>query len=233
MNFVNSSKKIQSKISVFLESNNITAAAQAYDQLEEIYNVLYKVLSEIKLIKLGCRTSLISKIKKLREEIEILEQPSTSLEDIQKLQLKDKGVMEVAPGINLRTLIVPSEEFIPDSPLYYIRLTDEYAIKINGTLIKGKIRDFSKSTKNIMCICNKKDCKWGHDAHHTWSTGSWIHTTEPLMKKNQHMRHIGSRSTLLGDIKISTRMEKEIRMRQVAHDLLIQLCIDKVDTKLN
>ena len=208
----------------------VLEAANFYDQLDELYQALNKAVREIKLIKIGSQTSIVSKIGKLRDDIEILEQPNCTLDDLHRLQFKERGMREVAPGITVRTIVVPNEDFIPDSPLYYIQSSNEYAVKINGTLIKGNILNInSNDTKNIACYCNHDKCKWGHDNDRSWSPGCWLFTRAPLSQKNRYMRHIGSADTLAGDISAATRSEKETRMRQTAHDLLIQLCIDKVD----
>lgn len=233
MNFVNTAKKIQTDVSGLLDQDDLLAAGEKYDQLDELHAALQSAAAEIKLIKMGCKTQIVSRIKALREEVEILEQPNASLEDIQRLQLGDRGLQEVAPGISMRTVTVPSEEFIPDSPLYYIRATGEYAVKIQGCVVRGVLRNIEEnSTKSVKCrVADCAGCKWGHDSDAAWSVGNFMYTTRPLSHKNLHMRHIGSRDRLRTEIVNATRCEKESRGRQVAHDLLVQLCINKVDNQ--
>lgn len=230
MNFVNTAKRLQSEITQTLDHDDLAAAGAKYDQLEALFQALKTATSEIKLIKLGSQTQIITRLRKLREDINILDQPTVTLEDIQMLQAKDTGIKEVAPGITLRTTVVPTEDFIPDSPLYYIRSTQEYAVKVQGVVIKGCIKNIQTgSMKTADCqTLGCTGCKWGHANDSSWAPGNFLFTREILAKKNLHMRHIGSRDTLKSDILAATRREKVVRSSQLAHDLLVQLCITKV-----
>lgn len=214
MNFVNQAKRLQSDITLALDQDDLILAGNKFDQLDLLLQQIKTTANEIKLIKLGSQTQIVTRLRKLRNDINILEQPDVSLEDIASLQMKDTGVKEVAPGIDLRTTVVPTEDFIPDSPLYFIRATNEYAIKVQNVVIKGSIKNMQP-----------------HYNENAWSPGNFLFTREQLAKKNLHMRHIGSRDTLLSDINAATRREKETRSKQVAHDLLIQLCIAKIESK--
>lgn len=208
MNFLKYAKRLQSEINNKLDVDDLESAGNKFDHLDALYQALKTATNEIKLIKMGSQTQIISRLRKLREDIEILEQDNISLDDIAILQSKDSCMKEVAPGINLRTTVVATEDFIPDSPLYFIRNTGEYAIKVQGLIIKGVIKNI-KSTPSS----------------DSWTPGDFLYTDRPLLKKNMHMRHIGSRDSLKSDIEMATRREKETRAAQLAHDLLIQLCI--------
>lgn len=213
MNFINSSKLLQKEIMRLLNEDLIDEAGYKYDQLEKIYEGLAKTLEEVKLLKDSCRSQIVEKLKLIRQQLDLIEAPKANLEDLQLLQTNESGLKEVSPGIFLSAISVSSDEFVPDTPLYFIRSSDEYCIKIQGCLIKGKLKDIVKDLK---------------DPDTEFSIGNFMYTSEPLKKKNQHMRHIGSKSSLRSEIQNATRLEKKQRAEQLAHDLLVQLCINKL-----
>lgn len=242
MDLITRAKTIQSEISQLLRRDDIENLSIKFDDLDAIYRVLNGVMHDLKLIRQNCQTEIMSRLKKIRSEVEILDQPIPTAAEIQQLQSRDHGTKEIAPGIALPVISVPTEDFIPDSPLYYIRSTDEFACRINGTIIQGRIRDFGEGKSTVKCkqgaACCVPGCAWGHPTATTtdgsirtlikWSPGSWIYTDRPLEKKNLHMRHIGSANTLLPDINSVTRGELTDRAHQTAHDLFVQLAIDHV-----
>lgn len=204
MNLIREAKEIQTEITHLLLKDDISQLSKKYDELDVIYKLLNNLTNDVKLIRINCQTEIISRLKKIRNEVEILEQENLTINEIHQLQNKTHGMKEVAPGIMLPVISVPNDNFIPDSQLYHIDNTDDFAIRINGTIIRGKINNFDKN----------------------WTPGSWLFTREPLQKKNIHMRHIGSADTLAVDIQSATRIELSQRSAQCAHDLLIQLAID-------
>ncbi len=207
MNFVNSAKKYQYEISHAMHIDDIISGSNAYDKLDDLCQSLIKAVNEIKLIKMHCLSQIISKIKKIRSDMELINQPDITIDELQSLQLKE-SIREVAPNISLQVISVPTEEFIPDSPLYYLRASDEYAIKVQGLTIKGNIQNIRTNKVSD-----------------GWSASNFLYTKEPLMAKNITMRHIGSRDTLITEIYSATQKEKNLRNKQLAHDLLIGLCI--------
>jgi hypothetical protein len=241
MDLVSKAKALQTDIARLLRADDIEQLAKKFDDLDSIYRVLSSLTQDVKLVRQNCQTEIISRLKKIRCDIEILDNDQPSASDIQQLQSRDHGTKEVAPGVSLPVVTVATEDFIPDTPLYYIRSTDEFACRINGTLIRGQILDFSNGASSVKCrngaACNIPSCSWGHPTAvtddgkprtvQTWSPGSWLYTDQALQKKNLHMRHIGARSTLCADMAHITRSELVDRARQTAHDLLVQLAVDQ------
>jgi hypothetical protein len=240
MDLIGKAKSLQTDIAKLLRTDDLEQLAKKFDDLDALYRVLNSLVQDIKLIRQNCYTEITSRLKKIRSEVEILDNPAPTAADIQQLQSRDHGTREVAPGIALPVVAVATEDFIPDSPLYYIRSSDEFAVRINGSLIRGRIRDFSSGASSVKCrrgaSCREEGCQWGHPTDRTedgrsralvtWSPGSWIYTDRALEKKNLHMRHIGSRNSLLPDIQAATRSEMADRAQQTAHDLLVQLAIE-------
>lgn len=240
MDLIGKAKSLQTDIAKLLRTDDLEMLAKKFDDLDAIYRVLNSLVQDIKLIRQNCYTEITSRLKKIRSELEILDNPAPNASDIQQLQSRDHGTKEVAPGIHLPVITVATEDFIPDSPLYYIRSSNDFAIRINGSLIRGRIRDFSSGSSSIKCrrgaSCREEGCAWGHPspqtedgrprALQTWSPGNWLYTDRALEKNNIHMRHIGSRRTLMPDIYAATRSEISDRAYQTAHDLLVYLAVE-------
>lgn len=233
MDQIQNAKILQSEISELLSQDKLVETTGKFAELDRMFQATKALYQEISLIKQSAQCQIIERLKKIRCDVEILENPNATLEDIQRLQHKDSDVRELAPGISVSTVAVPNEDFVPDTPLYYLRSTGEFAVKISGSVIRGKIGDIDPSGRVAMCnhadACTKSKCSWNHQVGDVWSPGNFLYTREPLQKKNLHMRHIGSRTDLKIEIQAATRAEREMRARQTAHDLLIQLCIVKIE----
>lgn len=193
-----------SQISEFLRNDQILDASAEFEKLQHLQTLVKTLSNEIELTRLTSQANIVNYLKRLRCNIEILESPLASMDDIQRLSETKIPNHEIVPGISLANHIIPDETFIPDMPLYYISETDEYAIKVNGLLIKGKIHDPEEQG---------------------FKSGNWIYTKEPLNLKNKFMRHIGSPKHLKLEILESTTAEKDLRLKQLSHDLLINLAI--------
>lgn len=240
MDLVSKAKTLQTEIARLLRNDDIEQLGTKYDDIDAIYRVLNLMTQEVKLVRQNCQNEIVSRLKKIRCDIEILDNDVATAAEIQQLQSRDHGTKDVAPGIALPVITVATEDFIPDTPLYYVRSTEEFACRINGTVIRGRILDFSTGASSVKCrrgmTCTAPLCPWGHStastddgqprALKTWSPGNWLFTANALEKKNLHMRHIGSRSTLQADIAQATRVELADRAQQTAHDLLVMLAID-------
>lgn len=184
--------------------DQILDASETFTKLTNLTTLVQTLAHEIDLIKLASEANIINYLKRLRYEIKILESPLSTIDDIQRLN-KKPGNKEIVPGITLASTSVPDENFIPDMPLYYIESSNTWAIKVNGVLIKGPgIREPDEKG---------------------FESGNWIYTKEPLNSKNKYMRHIGSPKNLKLEISNATRVEKELRLKQLSHDLLINLAI--------
>lgn len=241
MDLVSKAKQLQSEIQVLLRKDDLEQLGKKFDDLDATYRVLNSLLQDIKLVRKNCQTEIVSRLRKIRQEVEILENDYPTAAEIQQLQLRDFATKEIAPGVAIPVVSVASETFIPDTPLYHVRATDEYAVRIAGSLISGRILNYSNGPSSTKCrkwaACDQPNCPMGHPtakteageprAEFTWSPGSWLYTDRALAKNNIHMRHIGGRDTLLADIPQATRAEVATRAAQTAHDLLVQLAIDR------
>jgi hypothetical protein len=182
-------------------------------------------------------------VKQFRAELDIT-MSSGSLSSKQKMILTRRNSMSnVVPDIAIPAISVPDETFIPNYNMYYIQNTNEFAIKISGTLLSGNVGDIlsKKSTsysKRIDCskdhsIFELKKCKLHHSNEYpTWTNSEFVYASTPYNIKNKKMRHIGSkRNKLKYDILHAHSDEIQTREKQMMHDLLIQLCVYKIHPK--
>lgn len=231
MDLLHQAQTIQREIAANVDFKDLLSLKQKYVELEKLVALAKHVETQIRLIKLSSQTLIGSRIKSFRRQIDILLDKTPQIDDIKYLQ-KDDGVQEIAPGICLPSIPVVSEEYIPDTPLYYIKSTGEYGIKVLGCPITGTIGDISNNTKkHIQCPkskCEKKSCEWHHEGEPLdWAPGNWMYCTKPTNRANQYMRHFGSRTTLRQDLSAASNRQKFIFGKQLAHDLLVRLCIDR------
>lgn len=205
---------------------------QKWDELSKMADDAKFISDQLRLMCLSSKRHIVHRIKKIRSSVYIIEKEDTKLSDLQSLKIKDE---EVAPGVRLQALEVPTVDFIPDTPLYRISSTGEWGIRVMGVPLIGQIGEISNGKKHLICRARVHDIK-SCPKHHAgdpphWLPSMFMHCTQPLSTKNVNMRHVGNRSTLSTDIKRVQTAEIERRRAQLAHDLLIQLVLSKIETK--
>jgi hypothetical protein len=159
---------------------------------------------------------------------------------------------EIANNIDLPVKIVEKECEIPISKLYYVKEYDQYAINIEGLIIRGNLSNIveyqtEKSARceyGIECKSFKKNipCKYYHDPDdyiklnipipkdniRNYTVGSWLYSRNKR-PKTYFTRHIGSGDTILYDLvklrKMQYKEEIDNREGQLIHDLLIYLIL--------
>lgn len=218
-------------------------------------------------------TDIEEQIKQLATQIRILQGVSRRLADVsnvaQKTLIHKQALMakKIAPcktidpypkntdhvylRLNHDTKIqakrVESIDEIPINNLYYIESLKQYAININGVVIKGALANLVKygTPQSARCSYGLKcrsflaghQCNYYHDPEdyialnravpdipRNFTIGSFIYN-----KKDYHTRHIGSYDTLDNDLyelkKIQYQEEVNNREGQLIHDLLIYLIL--------
>lgn len=167
---------------------------------------------------------------------------------------------EIMPNLHVPAKIVRDISQIPISNLYYVENLKQFAISVNGMVILGNLGSFDEKSRVSPCkygakcrnLLEYKNCKYYHDSLEilaaipdsskgelntvlqnnicNFTNGSWIYTQYPRKKKNECMRHIGGRDTILYDLEIikndKSAYNQEIikRKSQLIHDY-ITLCI--------
>lgn len=156
---------------------------------------------------------------------------------------RSSAIAEVAPGIKLNVVEVDCCDDIPNTPLYFIKNTQQFACQINGVLFTGNIGNiYAKSFSSHLYVnecknnCQKKECTFYHNPKHglvnsirNYTSASWMYTDSLLSNKNKNMRHIGSRNTLSCDLyamkltKDKGKTEIQRIADQTMHDILVVL----------
>ena len=154
-------------------------------------------------------------------------------------------------------IIVISEKFLDsmiNTPIYLIKETNEYCIKINNKVIKGNIGNIINQNKNdkirkcnrVHCnkkFFKKKNCKFYHENSdiRNFPTYSWQYNITNKLGKvkctnnsiNLHnydlenTRFIGSLDSLNEDLILTNNYEKKLRNKQLMHDILLYQILDQ------
>ena len=168
------------------------------------------------------------------------------------LRMKENiDTKEVIDGIKIPVKIVDSTKHIPLSNIYYVNDIKQYVINIAGVNIRGNLANIVKykSRKTSRCEYSNKcssfkkgiSCNYYHDPEdyiinnlpvseeiRNFTIGSWIYCSN-RNPRNYYTRHIGSKNTLLHDIKmlktIQYREEIANREGQLIHDLLVYMIL--------
>ena len=166
--------------------------------------------------------------------------------------LNPVSTYEIVKGINIPIKLVQTSSEIPVCNLYYVADIKQFAINIEGIVIRGNLGNISdyKAEGTAFCEygtdCNsfksKTDCPYYHDPTDfikhglpvpdkikNFTTGSWIYSK----KKNPRTyftRHIGSKDRLIVDINtlklVQFREEVLNRESQLIHDLIIYMALN-------
>lgn len=158
---------------------------------------------------------------------------------------------ELIDGIILPVRIVQKAADIPVAPIYYIRELKQYAININGVVIKGNLGNIVEYQTKYSARCDYgiecksfitgKPCNYYHEPNdyiklnlpipdiiRNFTIGSFIYSRN-LRCKTYFTRHVGSYDTLAVDLqnlrKIQYREEISNREGQLIHDLLIYMIL--------
>lgn len=222
-NDLDRAKRLQSRILQAPLSHDpvqaIVQSALLYDELDRIDARVQYVHAQIKLIRSTMHTHIATNISSTDRVLHALIAPGADIAD---------NMHELAPGISLPAISVRYEELIPDTPLYYILDTREYAVRISNSVFKGHIGTIDNEQRypcRMRAAHDHTACRHAHDAP-TWSVANWLYTAQTLSARNKCMRHFGTRDTLACDIRQSTQSERSMRSAQTMHDVLVKLCMD-------
>ncbi len=130
---------------------------------------------------------------------------------------------DIVPGIGIPVITVRSADDIPDFPLYWVSDQKCFAVRIAGSLVCGNVAEImpmgAKGTRACRNIggCVRDDCEYWHPGDIRGFTNTMFTYAPPGYGRPDN-RHIGNRSTLMGDAELAT--EFETFRAQTAHDLL-------------
>lgn len=149
--------------------------------------------------------------------------------------------INIAPNINTEAKVVKNSDMIPNTRLYWVDDTKQFAIRINDVLIIGNLGNIfikNEVLYNVVCCrdgskCTDDKCKYLHSSEtRNYTNFSWVYSPHLITKKNKYIRHIGDRRTLNHDIERMKKRDKEsvneelnILLSQYMHDLLILMAL--------
>lgn len=227
-----SNGQIEEKI-VELQSSIKTIQTVAY-QLANISNIATRVLHR-------------------RQKTAVVVDPYPDARNVGTLRtLNPVETIQVCKEISIPTKLVNSIEEIPVSHMYFVKNLGQFAINIEGIVIRGNLGNIvdyqcSNSVKceyGIECksFAKKKPCGYYHDPedfiHHklplpntlrNFTVGSWIYS-KTKSPKTYFTRHMGSADRIIYDLntlkRVQYREEISNREGQLVHDLLIYLILN-------
>jgi len=206
-----------------------------YNQMCELYDNMVEDLKIKERLVQSCKNVILDKLIKYRKEINIIKKQDRLTKDDVKTLIQPTSVNshQVAPGLRLPLISVPSEDRIPNSYLYTIPGSNQVYVKVLGRVIKGCIgnMDYDKTLKKHIKCKNPKHtphtkCIYYHPGEiPTWRNSQWLSTNQIYTKGNKLMRHVCGREDLMRQILQATKYEQSIRRGQLMHDLLILMLI--------
>lgn len=159
---------------------------------------------------------------------------------------------QIVKDIQIPTKVVEKISDIPISNLYYVKELKQYAININGIIIKGNLGNIvnykdkftNRCEYGTECRSFKKhvSCPYYHDPEdyikngkevpdieRNFTAGSWMYS-KTKTPKTYFCRHLGSKNRLIYDLqtikKVQYREEISNREGQLIHDLLIYMILN-------
>lgn len=207
---------------------------------ETIKNDLDTLYSDIRTLQtLSGRLAYIANIyiKFLKDKKELISTLPKKNDHISLLShLKNKTIInENGIEIKIQAETVDNIHDIPSSKLYYVKSLDEYAVNINGLIIKGNLLNIMNKPSVNSKLCEKREkCKDIKTCSYYHPPEDYIRNDLPLDpsprnvspinwlydKKKPFTRKIGGRNTLLKDIQTYNKKE-DFRQSQLIHDILI------------
>lgn len=188
--------------------------------------------------------------KKITKEIAHIDPYPTS-NDVCALKFNNnEEKKEIIADVTIPVKEVDRITDIPVSKLYYIKELKQYAINVEGIIIKGELANITnyKSENSAKCeygiecksFTKNQECKYYHDPEdfihwkkpipnrcRNFTVGSWIYDSN---HKAYYTRHIGGKNTLDKDLmfikKIQYKDEISNREGQLIHDLLIYMILN-------
>lgn len=262
-NFQSLNDQINNK-NISLENlENIINSLDIYDnQLKNIYNMIESINNIKEHLKLLYSNKIIN-IKKISTN-QLDNKSFSNNEQINLIHDYKIDLVNITNNEKYKTkkyckcpVIIISQDALStiiNTPIYLIKETNEYCIKINNKLIKGNIGNIinKKNEKKIKkcnrVYCNKKyyskkECKFYHEGNdirnfpnYSWSTistnklgKSKILNTNliPTSYDLENTRFLGSLDTLIEDLSLTNIYEKKLRNKQLMHDLLLYQVLDQ------
>lgn len=166
--------------------------------------------------------------------------------------MNPEEVISITKDISIPAKVVETCAELPVNNLYYVNNIKQFAININGVIIKGNLGNLveyqteqsAKCEYGIDCKSFKKNltCSYYHDPEdyiklkqpvpavtRNFTVGSWLYSKNKA-PRTYFTRHLGSKDRLNYDLntlkKVQYREEISNREGQLIHDLLIYMILN-------
>lgn len=231
------SKQLEEKI-INLQSS-IKILQSISKRIADVSNIATRILNH-------------KKNNKRKDEKKFIDPYPTSEDHTTVRTLYSKESKQIIDDLYITIKIVDKASDIPISNVYYITELKQYAININGVILKGNLGDIThykdkftnRCEYGIKCKSFDKNirCQYYHDPEdyikngkevpdieRNFTAGSWIYSRTKT-PKTYFCRHIGSKSRLTYDLQTLKKVQyiEEISNRegQLIHDLLIYMILN-------
>lgn len=259
-NFYNEIKNINNKIND--KDFNIYNIEEIYKNIkkyEDSFNYIKSMIRSIDSIIQNIKLIYNYKLLKIKPNIKLNqnkmnnEKINIEYKNITNLKEYDCKNYTKCPVINISEHNI---NLITNTPIYFIRETNEYCIKVNNKLIKGNIGNIIpektnkklnikiKKCKKINCdkFYYNKECNFHHKGeirnfpNYSWKYNNKNKMGKIIKEKNnlinvsndlENTRNIGSLDTLISDLQLTNKNEKKLRKKQLMHDILLYQILDQ------
>lgn len=238
-----SADQIESKVTE-LQSAIKTLQTVAY-QLANVSNIANRVVIKKRRTKRATMAEVVKGGKAIDPYPE--ENDVGSLRSLNPVESK-----ELIKGISTPVKIVQTTKDIPVTNLYYIEELKQFAINVEGIIIRGNLGNIADYQTECTAECeygvqcksfkNGTVCPYYHDpldykSHdlpipsqtRNFTVGSWIYSKKKT-PKTYFTRHLGSKDRLIYDLntlkQVQYREEISNREGQLMHDLLIYMILN-------
>lgn len=218
--------------------------------IKTIQTVAYKLANTSNLITRALRKKHMDR-NEFHKPIDVIDpKPNDSSLGILQV-LNPLESKEIIKGVSIPITIVDKLQDIPTAKIYYIKEFKQYAMNINGVVIRGNIGNIVEYQSEHSTYCdygiyckslkNNKTCNYYHDPtdyidlkipvpniKKNFTVGSWLYS-QTKTPRTHYTRHIGSYDKLAHDLntikKTQFREELQNRECQLMHDLLIYMIL--------
>lgn len=219
--------------------NNSYIKLKNYDnELKKINKTMNTILSIQNNIKVIFKNIILKKSNRIQKNNNLIDNNEllkylniTNINNYDNIDYFKMPVIEIS-NTNIDNMI--------NCPLYHLKETNQYAIKINNNIIKGNIGNITTNKEKKIKIykCCKENCKgkffnneciYRHKGDiRNFTSYSWNSITKYSNKLDKdNTRFVGSLSSLTSDLPKTNKKEKKLRNKQLMHDILLYMVLDK------
>ena len=219
-------------------------------ELQSSIKILQAV--SIKLAEVSNIATILKKKKSGLKNNKVIDPKPTENDHATLRTMFPANVKSITNNISLPVKIVDNINEIPISNIYYVEALKQFAVNINGIIVRGNVGNIIKYTGKNTAICeygnkckqlkNKTNCEYYHDPKdyidnnipidepiiRNFTPGSWFYSSNKNCK-TYFTRHVGTLDNLEKDIadlkKLQFLDEVNTREHQLMHDLLIYMIL--------